>query len=270
MSRLSSDELSDLTRLVNERLAEFGKLLVMPTLAPGVVRAMCDVLDEWEGEQPLPPLPQPPEHDPVLDAYSIGFERGKLAAERKADDGESHDEAVAKFLNGESAPRIAPLPENPPPKVEEKLTPVLEGNGYHPVAVAVEQEQPAPDASPKPTLSTTKPRTLAEVDAEAAGQKDAEKDEETAAAVTGLRMSKGERAADLRATIYALQDMSVDEVMPSMDEWYKLRPAGMLTAQGVMSRHNVTWSDLARYARLTPKSETKRAAKSAEKRKAKA
>ena len=68
------------------------------------------------------------------------------------------------------------------------------------------------------------------------------------------RISADALAADLQATIHALQTMAEDGVMPSLNSWRENRPAGMLTGQGILSRHQVTWNQLAALAGLKPQS----------------
>lgn len=151
----------------------------------------------------------------------------------------------------EPAPEISPLPElvpiAPPPTnghdaYELSTASVVTlgashtgGNGHHaepsPAAVATL----GPEHTVVTPLVPRRDKVLSEVDE---------------AALSRTRMNKDELAADLRAVIYALQDMAIDGEMPSMNDWLLHRPEGMLTAQGIQKRHNLIWSELADYAKL--------------------
>lgn len=51
MNNLTTEQLTELTERINARLAEFGTLLAMPKLAPGVVRMAHDVIAEWRAQE---------------------------------------------------------------------------------------------------------------------------------------------------------------------------------------------------------------------------
>lgn len=91
MSNLTNEQLDLLTNKANARLAEFGTLLALPKLAPGVVRIVHDVIDEWWNDLDVePPAPKTDTVDNAVaarladgilqDAYHAGYSRGKAAA----------------------------------------------------------------------------------------------------------------------------------------------------------------------------------------------
>jgi len=82
MSTLTNEQLDLLTERANSRLGEFGNLLALPKLAPGVVRIVHDVIDEWWNELDVdPPAPKSDDAGELLTiAYGVGYERGKAAA----------------------------------------------------------------------------------------------------------------------------------------------------------------------------------------------
>jgi hypothetical protein len=55
----------------------------------------------------------------------------------------------------------------------------------------------------------------------------------------------------LRNTIYELEYMSKDGVMPGRDEWDKKRPANFLSSEALMARYDLSWDALAGYAKLS-------------------
>jgi hypothetical protein len=63
--------------------------------------------------------------------------------------------------------------------------------------------------------------------------------------------SAAERADTLRNTIYELEYMSKDGVMPGRDEWDKKRPANFLSSEALMARYDLSWDALAGYAKLS-------------------
>lgn len=114
---LTTEQLSELTERINARLAEFGA--DMPQLSRGIVRMAHDVIEEWWEGAPKQ-WPQPPADDPVLDAYSIGFERGKEVAKPKPE---------PKFVT-----QTAPVAETVAATLGPEhviVTPLKNGNGHH-------------------------------------------------------------------------------------------------------------------------------------------
>lgn len=79
----------------------------------------------------------------------------------------------------------------------------------------------------------TKPRTLAEVDD-----------------VVLPAVDNAAKSEQLREIIHELQDMAVDEVMPTMAFWDNAKPPHLPKAQALLMRHLLTWNRLAEYARL--------------------
>lgn len=72
--------------------------------------------------------------------------------------------------------------------------------------------------------------------------------------IKSMRMGKDEKAERLRDICAELLLMSHDGVtMPTIAEWDKKRPAGMITAGGIMKAYDLSWNDLAARARLQPK-----------------
>lgn len=215
MTHLTNEQLTELTRRINERLGEFGKLANnMPTMTPGIVRLVYGVIEQWHEEStPLVPQKGDTEDGELLTiAYGVGFERGK---------------ALAKSADTE---RLVTMTESP---VTVTQAPATNGNGHR------LSEQATATLGPEHTVVTPiKP------------DKVVAPKEEMAHELENLRMSADPKAALLRETIHELQVMSVDGAMPTMVEWDEKRPEGMVTAQGIIKRHDLTWGDLARYAKL--------------------
>lgn len=147
------------------------------------------------------------------------------------------------------------MSENAPPKSDEKLTkppqmisrmPVVDtGMVHEPATAPTLSPQAAATLGPEHTTVTPLQAgpgatratrgALAEVDAEE---------------IKSARVSSDERAAHLRDFLVEIQAMSTDGRMPSITEWEARKPTGALTAQGIMGRHGLTWSQLADYAKL--------------------
>lgn len=121
---MNTQQLTELTNRINERLAEFGEgvFSVMPA---GVVRLVHGVIEEWwEADEKA--WPKIPADDPVLDAYSMGYERGKEVAKPKPEpkfvtQTPPVAETVAAVLGPEHTV-VTPLKTN--------------GNGHHEAAVS--------------------------------------------------------------------------------------------------------------------------------------
>lgn len=264
MSHLTAEQVTELTRRINERLGEWdfprNHIGIVEKLSRGVVRLAHDEILVWLDEQRAENLRERLEPLAGQDIFAERYGEPTGApdnneARKTAFFGarleEKHVEQLRGIADGIGADGnlsaavrhvidTAPVPEPVEPAAGNQ-------NGRADKSGEKEDKSPAGAEQPPESIrAVTLPRTLAEVDAEAA--EDAE--EVNRAAISGLRMSKEERATDLRATIYALQEMAVDGVMPSMTDWYKNRPDGMLTAQGIMSRHNLGWAELAAYAKL--------------------
>lgn len=88
-----------------------------------------------------------------------------------------------------------------------------------------------------PALVPRRPRTLEEVDADEAAAK--------------LRQSPPDRKADrLREIIHELQDLAVEDVMPTILLWDSARPPHLPKAQAIVKGYELSWSQLAEYAKL--------------------
>ena len=137
--------------------------------------------------------------------------------------GEKHDDDPAELA--------AAWPDMP------DLTDGVDRFDHHPIA-----GEPPPKNHKKSTETPLRspigrPRTLAEVDHELAR--------------VVARMGSDDKAAHLREVLAELQMMSADGTMPTMVEWDAKKPAGMLSSSGIIKRHELTWNQLAGYARLS-------------------
>lgn len=290
-SKVSDEQLQSLVNLVNNRLREFGPD-TFPLLSWGVVRLIHNAVEEWMGfdlpDAGAPNAPDAYQEVTVMDGYHIGyhigyekgFEAGKLAVnvfspQREA--GEISDSSGEKHLVSQAIPTngngngngteqtpwdklmtdfdVSPLKEagegnvsggetskmdeaiDATPKAEPEPMPEPDDAPDGIESIFSEKPDAPPITHPQAPIGVPRlPRTLEEADA-----------------LVGAGMGKEERAADLRNTIYALQEMAVDGVMPSAGAWNENRPKGMLTATGIMGRHNLTWTELGGYAKLAMK-----------------
>lgn len=109
---------------------------------------------------------------------------------------------------------------------------------------APEPEPVTPILSPEALspLVPRRPRTLADVDSATIAD-DADE-------LASTRMSKDDKAAQLREALAYLQDNSPDGLMPSMTTYDKQKPAHLPTAKALLGRHDLTWTKLADYAKL--------------------
>lgn len=63
-------------------------------------------------------------------------------------------------------------------------------------------------------------------------------------------MDNSAKSDQLREIMHELQDMAVDEVMPTMAFWDNAKPPHLPKAQALLMRHLLTWNRLAEYAHL--------------------
>lgn len=181
---------------------------------------------------------------------------------------------------------FAQLTPPPPPKNVEKLTsppelpleskaaqsaPVSEATAgmllpEHPIGPPLVPRRGLPDpdlaranlatalaGSGMESLARHKPRTLAEVDAEIRPTKHRMSRPEKRAANLNAR-APSRKGADptLNEVIVQLQRMAMGGKMPSMKTWDESKPATWPVATTLLSRLDLTWTELAKEAELTP------------------
>ncbi len=271
MSSLKREQLTELTERINERVAEWRLLEILafgPQLAPGLIRSIYDVIEEWQGEADAEELAERERvanvtaiHDK---AFTEGWKAGRESIRREqALINDNHDAgARAELLarngsNGVPAPCLAETQEECDARIAEANTAaksavdsiikvarvagtnVPASTNFAHVNTAPVSDEAVASLGPEHTLVTPlKSRTLAEVDADTV---------QTAA------RGSADRAAQLQAIIGELQIMSPDgATMPTMAEWDEKKPEGMPLARNVCLRFDLTWGDFAKYAHLDP------------------
>lgn len=204
--------------------------------------------------------------------WEIEGEEQALAMEAQAAEEERlHREAVEALVGVEPPPVIEPLPEPVATAI------AADSNGHHaepsPAAVAtlgpehvvvtplIPRRTSTGDAPSQSIVEKhvgvseavlRRPRTLAEVDAEATKDKPAPSPEKETAAeeIRTMRMDATQRAAQLREIVGYLQDMAEGNEMPSMATWNEKKPAHLPKADALTHRYSLNWAELARYCHL--------------------
>lgn len=203
MSDLSSEHLTEITELVNERLKEFN-LGNMPNLSAGVIRAAHDIIKKWYQEKEESWAMQRISEVTITAKAAMklseqGYEAGRAAAKR---------EVAPANGNGHGS-----LPD--PDIARDNIAAMLASASGGALASTI-----------------IKPRSLAEVDDALPA------------------MDKSAKSDQLREIMHELQDMAVDEVMPTMAFWDNAKPPHLPKAQALLMRHTLTWNRLAEYAHL--------------------
>ena len=126
-----------------------------------------------------------------------------------------------------AAPATGGPDEGPRPRGSRSEPQAIHSNGHHAPIVSAAPAVVAPAAK--------LPRTLAEVDADA-------------------------RAAMLREILAELQMLAQDGKMPTQAVWNECRPGHLPKAADIYYRYDLTWSQLAGYAKLDFKERGKRKA----------
>ena len=275
MSHLTTEQLTELTLRINERLEEFD-LSSMPTLKPGVVRLVHGVLEEWQQEttSPAPKKSEEGNGELLTIVYVAGVERGKSLAKpagterlvtinapvvepTRTDDVDDDDDPIPTLLDGLQV-------------VSSAVGPATNGNGHHLTAQAVAVLGPE-----HPAITPRTPRNPEKGDALEFDNDDLDDDEDRDELSATRVRPNGERTPRRRAMGYeqAQQvkppsgthlptlDQLIAEVkrqamagtMPTMAAFNMAKPATWSTAAAHLVRLGLTWSDLADEAGLTLK-----------------
>lgn len=275
MSSLTTEQMSDLTDRVHERLREFDMpLMLLPSL--GVVRMAVDLYEEmcseievelfaaldtkaaqnvwrlahdhetgrlrevtpWEGailapdEDEADPAPDPPvDAEPPIkcDEKSTAAEPPQKSVEKYSEE-TAPAEPIAPAVPRQRTHEVGPEPSAP------ALTPaaVATLGPEHTMVTPLRARAAAlADTVTPPTEringhAVSRPRTLAEVDAEKSG-----------------------RTEQLRQIIAELQRMAVDGAMPTIADWDERKPSHLPIWKSISQRHGLLWSELAKRAGLT-------------------
>lgn len=235
MTNLSKEELAELTRRANARLAEFDDD-GMSNLSVGYMRIAVDVFMEWQAEQGPLWVSQP-------SSFDAGFERGVQAARRDGGDSIMASGPIPNGITfGPPANGVVAHEDDspePPPKRDEKLTEVT------PPRPIGRDRVPAPDVA-RAQLAT----------ALAAGQAD---DLQVMLAGRSRKLREAD-AIDKRARqptreqfIAEVQSMAMGGVMPTMAVFDDARPATWSTAWAIVQRLGfANWSEVGKEAGLKP------------------
>lgn len=278
MTHLTTDQLTELTRRINERLGEFGDRIFDP-LAPGVVRLTYGIIAEWHEESLSPHKSDGEDNELLTIAYGFGFERGKAAA--KPSDTERLFTMSAPVVEPTRTDEVdddadpIPTPLDGLQVLSSAVGPATNGNGHHLSAQAVAVLGPEhPVITPRVPHKPEKGDAL-DFDADDLDNDYLDDDEDGDELPAKRVRPNGKRIPRRRAMGYeqAQQvkppsgthlptlDQLIAEVkrqamagtMPTMAAFNMAKPATWSTAAAHLVRLGLTWSDLAEKASLVLK-----------------
>lgn len=273
MSNLSTEQLEELTLLVNRRRDEFGPGVLEP-LSPGEIRMMHDVLEQWWMEDDLPaaqPTGMPHDEDLLQDIYHAGFAHGKTSAPPEPDPdrlvthvAQEPESPLGPNGNGNHlsehviVPRamvdrlVAGVVEHmeiaPPANADPVPDPPLEAVPAIVAGQADESERVMiPDTAPKLATApkVTDARRIQLEARQAAARREKEKRERERDKLAAPPPSRDEMVAEL-------QRQAMAGVMPSQAQFNLAKPATWATATAHCLRLEMSWEDLAKAAGLKP------------------
>lgn len=213
MMTISNEDLAELTKRINARFDEFsvGGGPIFEPVTLGIVRLVYGVIAEWQEET------EPATHNTIMGDFADDFALSTMTP--------------PAYSNGHGAKPPATSREARAPIKDDPLS-VYANSTLGPEHVVVTPLKPTP---PDPDVAREK---LANALANGSG------------GALEQAMDRDKKAEQLRAIIYELQDMAVDEVMPSMNFWNSAKPPHLPLAAALLARHNLTWNRLAEYAKL--------------------
>jgi hypothetical protein len=272
---LTKEELTELTRLINERRDELEHGL--SSLSPGDVRMAYDVLIEWlEGQAATTPAPSPDRVESIdtyalSDAYHFGFERGKEAMRRELDVDNSGDSSSRLVTNSAPEPRPEDSwdgdvsPDHPDAKWRDLMRDLD-------VAIAAAPREDPPKVHPEGSRKLTStpppigPNRLPDPDQARAN---------IANALAAVNEGNGNHAFDFTPSprlrghnapkgrgghvlptrdevVAFLRKMAMGNTMPTMEQFNTVRPGNWATVQAHILRLGVSWDELRLEAGLAP------------------
>lgn len=246
---ITSDELRDLTALINARRAEFDDktLHVFERLSLGEVRMVYEVIAEWQEARGVdvselsaawPPMPDLDGGRDIFAEHPVAgepdaLERALAEDGMGGDDEETHDDYEADLDFGSDDPNAPatplsravmrstkpPLPH--PDTARERLANALANGSGGALVQALARDEDEPDDSCRRTRSGLLLPTMEEVIAE-------------------------------------VQRISMDgKTMPSLSQYNAARPATWLNGLDQSNRLGLTWNQLAERAGLKPRGRAK-------------
>lgn len=229
MSELSNEHLQELYDAIKGRLEEFE--LPMPSavlLTKGAVRVCHDVIKKWYEEKEESWAMQRISDVTITAEMAMklskqGYEMGYEAA--KANMSPARDEAADKW----------PLVEKSAEEVADAINTHNGVEGYAPVGLST---QAVAALGPEHTVVTP---------LKVAGRPMDEMDRDE---FMHLGLNSEEKSAVLRDIIAELQMLSVHGEMLTMADWDARKPPTLPKAQAALMRYQMSWGQLAEYARL--------------------